>query len=214
MRPDEVWSKTLDELRLQMTQATFETWFTGAHVTNVDGRTWTIGVRNDFARHWLEKRLSETVRRTLAAVAGQEDIAIAYTVAQPPQVGPVYITATDKEPATFPGFESYQSNFVQVPRQFFEVVVPAGDPCVVKFVGTVVAQTIGVITNWHTGERREWWRASYSHIEDVTGLSAGSVVKAVRESRRHGYVVRQRRAQSFAYRLRRLGEPVDNPVDD
>lgn len=207
----ELWSHALDELRLQMTRATFETWFTGAHVVDVAGATWTIGVRSDFARDWLEQRLRDAVERTLAAVVGEE-ISVVFTVARPPQAGPVYHTQADAEPP-FPGFEPFQANFVQMPSQFFEVVVPAGPPVVVAFVAAVAYNTIGQIVNYHTGQRAEWWEVSHRDIATFTGMSAGSVPKAVHRAVEAGYVVMATNGNSRKYRLRRLHEPY-RPVDN
>ena len=95
---------------------------------------------------------------------------------------------------------------------FFEVVVPVGPSVVVLFVATVIHQTIGWIVNYRTGERREWWEASYSEIGRVAGIkSRASVAKAIRLSRGMGYVIRREGPSHFLYRLREVGEAVDVP---
>ena len=86
-------------------------------------------------------------------------------------------------------------------------------PSVQSLVAAVIDQTIGVIVNRNTGERREWWEASYPQICRVTGIkSVASVGKAGRIARANGYIVRGQGISNYKYRHRRIGEPVDNPV--
>jgi hypothetical protein len=72
--PDELWRVTLEELRLQMTKATFNQWLLGSAV--VPGASTplslTVAVRNRYAQEWLTHRLHPLITRTLAAVAGYE----------------------------------------------------------------------------------------------------------------------------------------------
>lgn len=64
----EAWQSTLGELKLQMTQATFNTWLKDARLINEKSGKFTIGVRNAYAKDWLENRLVDTVIRTLEAI--------------------------------------------------------------------------------------------------------------------------------------------------
>lgn len=59
------WEGTLDELRLQMTQATFSTWLQGSLLLSTDGGRATIAVRHTYAVDWLQNRLSPIIKRTL-----------------------------------------------------------------------------------------------------------------------------------------------------
>ena len=72
MSPDLAWKTTLGELELQMTKATFNTWLRDAQLLQFDQNEYVIGVRNDYAKDWLENRLSDTILRTLNAVVGKE----------------------------------------------------------------------------------------------------------------------------------------------
>jgi chromosomal replication initiator protein len=69
-QPESAWKATLGELELQMTRATFNTWLKDAQLIHTEGQSFTIGVRNDYARDWLENRLQETILRTLNAITG------------------------------------------------------------------------------------------------------------------------------------------------
>lgn len=70
MTPEAAWKATLGELELQMTKATFNTWLKDTHLLSCDENTYVIGVRNDYAKDWLENRLQDTILRTLSAVQG------------------------------------------------------------------------------------------------------------------------------------------------
>lgn len=55
-----------------MTKATFNTWLKDAHLLECHENQYLIGVRNDYAKDWLENRLQDTIARTLSSVVGQE----------------------------------------------------------------------------------------------------------------------------------------------
>lgn len=71
MKPEAAWKATLGELELQMTKATFNTWLKDARLVDSNGSEYVVGVRNDYAKDWLENRLKETILRTLIAISGQ-----------------------------------------------------------------------------------------------------------------------------------------------
>lgn len=70
MSPETAWKATLGELELQMTKATFNTWLKGARLLACEDECFVIGVRNDYAKDWLENRLQDTILRTLTAIMG------------------------------------------------------------------------------------------------------------------------------------------------
>lgn len=216
----DLWSIALQELRLQMTTATYNTWLVDTAVVEQSDDELVVAVRNAYAADWLQHRLIDTITRIVASIAGHA-IPVRFIVAGGENVraqtsdapaAPLELAAPPALPM-FPGFEPVRSNFTQVPRQFFEIVLRAESPVVTAFVAAVVDQTHGVITNYHTGERREWWEASYPEIGRVAGIrSLASVGKAISTSRANGYVIRAEGARDFRYRLRRFGEPVDDPI--
>jgi chromosomal replication initiator protein len=69
--PAEIWAAAHGELELQMTRETFDTWLRDARLITHEDGTYIIGVRNIYAREWLEKRLKKVVTRTLGEVAGR-----------------------------------------------------------------------------------------------------------------------------------------------
>lgn len=69
MSPETAWKATLGELELQMTKATFNTWLKDARLLAKEENEFVIGVRNDYAKDWLENRLHDTILRTLTAIS-------------------------------------------------------------------------------------------------------------------------------------------------
>ena len=68
MLPEIAWKATLGELELQMTKATFNTWLKDARLLACDEGEYVVGVKNDYAKDWLENRLQGAILRTLAAI--------------------------------------------------------------------------------------------------------------------------------------------------
>jgi DNA-binding transcriptional ArsR family regulator len=71
--PDEarqIWARSLDELELQMTQATFDTWLRGSRVVKAGDDSLTIAVRHGYAVDWLQHRLLPAIQPTVARQAG------------------------------------------------------------------------------------------------------------------------------------------------
>lgn len=74
MSPQTAWKATLGELELQMTRATFNTWLKDARLLTCDDEEFVIGVRNDYAKDWLENRLQDTILRTLSTILGRRTV--------------------------------------------------------------------------------------------------------------------------------------------
>ncbi|MFQ5576576.1 MAG: DnaA N-terminal domain-containing protein, partial [Anaerolineae bacterium] len=70
MTGQQTWQATLEQLQHQMTKATFNTWVKNARLVKCENDTYTIGVKNDYAKDWLENRLKGTIKRTLSNTAG------------------------------------------------------------------------------------------------------------------------------------------------
>jgi chromosomal replication initiator protein len=79
MKSDQVWSAALGELQLQMTQATFDTWLHDSRLLKCEEGTFVIGVKNGYAKDWLEHRLLATIKRTLARLTGRT-VAVKFVV--------------------------------------------------------------------------------------------------------------------------------------
>src|SRR5690606_9060231 len=68
LSPETAWKAALGELEMQMTRATFNTWLQGTRALSCADDEFVIGVRNDFAKDWLENRLYDLIARTLSSV--------------------------------------------------------------------------------------------------------------------------------------------------
>jgi chromosomal replication initiator protein len=75
-----MWQTALSELRLRMTEATFETWLSGSRATGLNNGVLTVTLPNQYAREWCATRLLPTMRRSLRHVTGQ-DLEIEFRVA-------------------------------------------------------------------------------------------------------------------------------------
>ena len=63
---DIIWKAVLDELALQMTKQTFDSWRRGSRVRSVDNGLWTVELGSVFAVDWVHNRLRPVVERTVA----------------------------------------------------------------------------------------------------------------------------------------------------
>jgi chromosomal replication initiator protein len=71
-----------------MTRATFNTWLKDTKLVSGTDEAFVIGVRNDYAKDWLENRLRETIARTLVTIVGHP-VNLQFVVAsdEPPENG-------------------------------------------------------------------------------------------------------------------------------
>jgi len=65
------WEMVKNDLRLQMTAATFDTWLKGT-TAHRDGDTLTIRVQNRFAYEWLSMRLRPMIANTVKEICGNK----------------------------------------------------------------------------------------------------------------------------------------------
>ena len=61
-----IWTESLEELKLQMTKATFDTWLRGSEVVEAGDGCLTIAVQHVHAVDWLQNRLLPVIERTVA----------------------------------------------------------------------------------------------------------------------------------------------------
>ncbi len=68
MDAEQAWQSALGQLQMEMPKASFDTWVRDTQIFSYVDGVFTIGVRNAFARDWLECRLSSTVTRLLMGI--------------------------------------------------------------------------------------------------------------------------------------------------
>lgn len=72
MNAEHAWQATLGQLQLEMSKASFDTWVSSAEFLNYDpaDHCFEIGVKNAYAKDWMEDRLSATMTRALTGMMG------------------------------------------------------------------------------------------------------------------------------------------------
>ena len=68
MKAEQAWQAAQGQLQLEMPKAAFDTWVRGAEFFSYEDGTFVIGVKNAYARDWLDNRLSSTVIRILTGM--------------------------------------------------------------------------------------------------------------------------------------------------
>lgn len=77
------WGQALAELRLRMSQATFDTWLRGSYPLRLDdGALLTVYVRHAYAVDWLQHRLQTLIEGAVERAFGQR-LAVEFTAVRP-----------------------------------------------------------------------------------------------------------------------------------
>mgnify|MGYP003575079889 FL=1 len=79
MNVEQAWQSVLGQLQMEMPRASFDTWVRDTRALSFEDGTLTIGVRNAYARDWLESRLSSTVSRLLVGIMNAS-VAVSFIV--------------------------------------------------------------------------------------------------------------------------------------
>lgn len=78
-----MWSDVLEELRRQMTRATFDAWLHDAHLVRVEEDAYVVAVSRPEAQEWLAYRLQTTVDRTVRALTAGRICRVTFVVEGP-----------------------------------------------------------------------------------------------------------------------------------
>lgn len=65
---EEVWNLTLEKIRQELSQPSFDTWLKPTYPVSLLNSTLTIGVPNEFARDWLNTRYASLIRETVQSI--------------------------------------------------------------------------------------------------------------------------------------------------
>ncbi len=79
MNSTQAWQSVLSQLQAEMPKASFETWVRDTQAIGFDGKALTVGVRNAYARDWLEARLAGMVSGLLSEIMNQS-VAVCFVV--------------------------------------------------------------------------------------------------------------------------------------
>lgn len=82
MNAEQAWQATLGQLQMEMSKAAFDTWVRNTELLNYDDAQGVIniGVKNAYARDWLDNRLTQTMSNKLAGMMNHP-VKVAFKVA-------------------------------------------------------------------------------------------------------------------------------------
>lgn len=83
IQPERAWQMTLDQLRLDMPKASFDTWVRDTSFVSYEDGVFTIGTPNAYGREWLANRLTSTVTRMLTGILNQQ-VEVQFIVVEAP----------------------------------------------------------------------------------------------------------------------------------
>ena len=104
MNIEHTWQSVLGQLQMEMPRASFDTWVRDTRPVTYNNGTLTIGVRNAYARDWLESRLADTVNRLLISIL-DSNVSVDFIVSQGDE--------GESRPEPSPGLEQRPESFDQ-----------------------------------------------------------------------------------------------------
>jgi chromosomal replication initiator protein len=132
MNAEQAWQSVLGQLQMEMPRASFDTWVRDTKPLSYQDGTLTIGVRNAYARDWLESRLTSTVSRLLVGIMnssvavnfivnGNHEVETVLDEINSPLRKPQFHDQTRGEPVE--AYEQPSRNSSLNPRYLFETYV-------------------------------------------------------------------------------------------
>ncbi len=121
MNAEQAWQSVLTQLQMEMPRASYDTWVRDTRPTAFENGIITVGVRNAYARDWLESRLANTVSRLLIGILNS-NVAVEFVVSQANEVE----AHADSEPASSsiqPPPEPKPRHVILNPRYTFDTYV-------------------------------------------------------------------------------------------
>ena len=81
MNATQAWQAAVGQLQMEMPKAAFDTWVRDTELITYEDGAFTIGVKNAYARDWLDDRLSSTIAKLLTGIMNRT-VAVRFTVWQ------------------------------------------------------------------------------------------------------------------------------------
>jgi chromosomal replication initiator protein len=81
MKAEKAWQAAVGQLEMEMPKAAFDTWVHDARFITYEDGDFVIGVKNAYARDWLDSRLSSTITRLLTGIMNRT-VAVRFIVWQ------------------------------------------------------------------------------------------------------------------------------------
>ncbi len=99
MNAEQAWQSVLAQLQMEMPRASYDTWVRDTRPMAYENGVITVGVRNAYARDWLESRLATTVSRLLIGILNS-NVAVEFVVSQPGETEPQTDYDVERAPAS------------------------------------------------------------------------------------------------------------------
>jgi len=93
MNAEQAWQSVLAQLQMEMPRASYDTWVRDTRPMAYENGVITVGVRNAYARDWLESRLAATISRLLIEILNS-NVTVEFVVSQAGEAD----SHTDPEP--------------------------------------------------------------------------------------------------------------------
>lgn len=105
MNAEQAWQNVIAQLQMDMPRASFDTWVRDTRPVGYENGILTVGVRNAYARDWLDSRLATTVNKLLIETLNSK-VSVNFIVSQSeenaspsdPETTPASIVITPPEP--------------------------------------------------------------------------------------------------------------------
>ncbi|MDP2778093.1 MAG: chromosomal replication initiator protein DnaA, partial [Anaerolineales bacterium] len=96
MNAEQAWQSVLAQLQMEMPRASFDTWVRDTRPLAYENGIITIGVRNAYARDWLENRLATNVSRLLIEILNS-NVSVKFVVSQSDESASRFASDPDAE---------------------------------------------------------------------------------------------------------------------
>ena len=113
MSAERNWQAALGQLQMEMPRAAYDTWVRDAEYLTYEDGTFVIGVKNAYARDWLQDRLLATVKRILTGIVGRT-VDVRFVV----WTGPVAEQAPEAETSFRQDLPAANSHQAQLNRRY------------------------------------------------------------------------------------------------
>ena len=129
IQPERAWQMALDQLRLDMPKASFDTWVRDTSFVSFNDGVFTIGTPNAYGREWLASRLTSTLTRLMTGILNQQ-LVVEFIVTEEIHENDreVYLeeenSAPDEHPSVLSIQAEYQSIYDEIVQPDHVIVVP------------------------------------------------------------------------------------------
>jgi hypothetical protein len=72
IQPERAWQMALEQLRMDMSKASFDTWLRDTRFISFEDGIFIVGTSNEYGREWLSSRITSTVTRQLTGILDQQ----------------------------------------------------------------------------------------------------------------------------------------------